>query len=927
MNGASLSRLGIIGLAALGALTLSNGAAQAEITLFAKGTIAGSAIDGSGLTDVLGDGTPHNRAGGFGSAITYTGVGNRFLATPDRGPADGTVNYLDRMYTLDIPMTPGTLTPRLTATVMLKNGEGDNLSGFSALFNSENPADALRFDPEGVRVGFNRKIYISDEYGPYLYEFDGTGVRTRAIKLPDSFSISAPSADPSVELSGNSSGRQVNRGMECLAISPDGTKLYGMMQNALIQDHALDSSLKRIGRYNRIVEVDLRTGATRQFAYKLEDKGYGVNELLAINDHQLLALERDGKAGSSAGFKRIYTIDLTGATDISGVASLPEKGDLPVGYTPVTKTQFVNLLDSRFGLAGAAFPEKIEGLAFGPDLADGRHTLLVTSDNDFSVTQPTDIWAFAIDATDLPGFQPQQFQTTLDDVSSQVRVVSSGFIYNRAKKLYFGNVTVTNTSAAILEGALYLSLANLPEGITQVADLGDRQFPGYLKVTTNGMKPGDTVVVPVQLSNPSNKRITFTPSIYRQTEATAAGFGVFSDPHLYDGAALGTTGADFEQYLAGDRKLIVESQEILDVVLAQLQQSNLDFVLVSGDLTKDGERINHQLLADKLAVLKKSGKKVFVIPGNHDINNPHALNYHTSPPQHEEMVDPAQFKQIYAQAGYSDAISTDPASLSFIAEPVPGVWLFALDSCKYDTNLSDEYPFTGGQYSSATLSWIVDKLNEARARGKRVVGMQHHGALEHFAGQSLQFPEYVLTNWQETAQTFAENGLNLVFTGHFHANDVTTCAIGTTSLTDVETGSLVTSPVPYRVVDYTAANNSYAITTKRVTSIPSHPTDFTAYAQSYLMTGLNGLTAYQLSQPPYNLSGAALNYVAPLVAAGLGAHYAGDETPDAATQAAYLGLMNSANPLQVMLGQSLYALWNDPAPADTNVTITLGGPQ
>jgi phytase-like protein len=82
---------------------------------------------------------------------------------------------------------------------------------------------------------------------------------------------------------------------------------------------------------------------------------------------------------------------------------------------PLSKAVFLNLLDPAFGLAGATFPEKIEGLAWGPDLPNGDHLLLVTSDNDFGATNPSRIFAFGIPAADLPGYQAQVFDATLPE--------------------------------------------------------------------------------------------------------------------------------------------------------------------------------------------------------------------------------------------------------------------------------------------------------------------------------------------------------------------------------------------------------------------------------------------------------------------------------------------------------------------------------
>jgi hypothetical protein len=135
-----------------------------------------------------------------------------------------------------------------------------------------------------------------------------------------------------------------------------------------------------------------------------------VNEILAINDHEFLVIERDGNAGAAAAFKKIFKIDIAAATnaatDIRAVAALPTTG-LPTGVVPVSKVLFLDLLDPAFGLVGASFPEKIEGLAFGPDLPDGRHLLIVTNDNDFIPAQPNRFLAFAIDRVHLPDFTPQ----------------------------------------------------------------------------------------------------------------------------------------------------------------------------------------------------------------------------------------------------------------------------------------------------------------------------------------------------------------------------------------------------------------------------------------------------------------------------------------------------------------------------------------
>jgi hypothetical protein len=386
-----------------------------EVRFLGTGAIPGNAVDNSGLDDLLEDGvTPNNRVGGLGSAIAHTGFATFYLATPDRGPADGTTSYTDRAYLLRIglrpdPSSPGRylVSPRVVTTILLATEKGRRYTGNAAAFDPTNSPASQRLDPEGIRAAScGGRFFVSDEYGPFLYEFNANGRRRRALAPPNKFLADLPSATPNDELTRNVAGRQSNRGMEGLAISPDGSKLYGIMQSALLQDGALDSANSRVGTNNRLLEVDVHTGAVREFLYTLDDRSNGVSEVLAVNDHELLVLERDGRVGVNARVKKIFKIDITDATDIRALKQLPATG-VPAGVSPVGKSLFIDLLDPDFGLVGPGMPEKLEGLAFGPDLPDGRHLLFVTSDNDFVPTQPSLFFAFGIAPSALPDFEPQ----------------------------------------------------------------------------------------------------------------------------------------------------------------------------------------------------------------------------------------------------------------------------------------------------------------------------------------------------------------------------------------------------------------------------------------------------------------------------------------------------------------------------------------
>ena len=394
------------------------------IALIGKGLVSASALDKSGLTgNICQAAVPANCVsksifGGFGSDLTYTGHDNVFIAAPDRGPFDGLtdVPYVDRFHFLHITTDLDAPFPNIQTVLLdtriLKNESNQAFVGAAGAFVLNNDFATLRLDPEGIRVGANGTFYISDEYGPYLFEFDRQGHLLRRLALPSRFAIANPNSDPNAELLGNTAGRQGNRGMEGLAISPDGRFLFGMMQNALLQDHGLTpGTTDRFGLNNRILKMDVLTGETHEYVYVLEaiNRGQGVCELLAINDHEFLVVERDNRSNlqsppQAPTRKKIYKIDLTPATDVSGIDSLPA-GALPVGVVPVTKTLFIDLLDPVFNLT-PTIAEKIEGLAWGPDLGDGRHVLYVISDNDLNPTIDTQLYSFAIEPS-LLNFEEQ----------------------------------------------------------------------------------------------------------------------------------------------------------------------------------------------------------------------------------------------------------------------------------------------------------------------------------------------------------------------------------------------------------------------------------------------------------------------------------------------------------------------------------------
>lgn len=427
---------------------------QAQVSLLAKGTLTGSAAgqnkDLSGLNNTLENGVPANLLGGLGSGIAYVS-GDTFLAVPDRGPnavsfnplVDDTVTWIPRVQTVRMNLEanrgsglPYTISPKLVDTTLLSSplplvyGTGDGLNigsgkpaqnnffryyfsgrsdNFDANRNSGDVRDA-RFDPESIRLSNDGLTYfISDEYGPYIYQFlRGSGTRIRTYELPDDFYVAHPAPTTDQEISMNSSGRIANKGMEGLAITPDGRKLVGMLQTANIQDTNEGGDAANL---LRMAVIDVISGKVlHEFGYLLTT-GSGVSDLVALNNHEFLVDERDGKGlgdGSKAKVKQIFKIDLDNATDIRGMDGTTAT------KVAVNKTLFLDIVDvlKANGVTSDQVPAKIEGLAFGPDVKQkGKtiHTLWVANDNDFlqdyagPETNPNQFFVFGFTDADLAG--------------------------------------------------------------------------------------------------------------------------------------------------------------------------------------------------------------------------------------------------------------------------------------------------------------------------------------------------------------------------------------------------------------------------------------------------------------------------------------------------------------------------------------------
>lgn len=367
-----------------------------------------------------------------------------------------------------------------------------------------------------------------------------------------------------------------------------------------------------------------------------------------------------------------------------------------------------------------------------------------------------------------------------------------------------------------------------------------------------------------------------TSTIYAQQEPLKR-LAVISDVHLMAPALLQKEGKAFDDYIADDRKLLVESHELLDSVSKQIQAYNPQVVFITGDLTKDGEKVSHELLADRyLKPLKAQGIRVFVIPGNHDINNPHAKIYDGDKTTRTTTVSPDEFAQIYDQYGYGDALARDDFSLSYVAQLDDKTRLIAVDACRYeDNNFDKDICVTSGRIKPQTMQFIESEADKAHKLGMEVFMMMHHGIVSHFRWQDKIMKEYLVNDWKKNAKQLAKTGIKVCFTGHFHAQDISQQY----GLTDIETGSTVSYPHPYRLIDVDTSKGTLNIKTERVEALSSMNGSTETLQQKSERFATSALSGVMDQMVPKKVPEDVKSECAGILGEAYAMHLAGDEKP------------------------------------------------
>ena len=283
-------------------------------------------------------------------------------------------------------------------------------------------------------------------------------------------------------------------------------------------------------------------------------------------------------------------------------------------------------------------------------------------------------------------------------------------------------------------------------------------------------------------------------------------FYLVTDTHYYD-SSFKRSGRAYEERSRTDQKCVAETPAVVDAGFAQIiDDKDTDIILIPGDLVYRGELKSHIGFRERLYRLRDAGKKIYLITARHDYaENPCEFDGDETIPV--EGMERENLRDFYREFGFDDAISEHRESMSYVAQIADGIRLLALNCDGDCKNFKGIWP--------DQMKWALEQIDDAHKSGNYIFAMTHYPLLPFSPIMEL-IGDAHLTDWQETAETLASAGLDLIFTGHMHAQAVTdyTSADGNL-ITDVQTGCFVGCPCAYRKVIFenknTVAIKSYTI--------------------------------------------------------------------------------------------------------------------
>ena len=232
--------------------------------------------------------------------------------------------------------------------------------------------------------------------------------------------------------------------------------------------------------------------------------------------------------------------------------------------------------------------------------------------------------------------------------------------------------------------------------------------------------------------------------------------------------------------------------ERMQALTQEITQEKPDVLIISGDLTLNGEYQSMLDLAEYFRNIEALGTDVFVIPGNHDIASGWAREFKGESFIKTRQVLNHEFATIFDEFGYQEAISRDSDSLSYVAALNHNYWLLMLDSNLYSDVEGVGAPKVNGLLSQTTLQWIDNIFQLAQNKNKRIIPVIHHNTITHY--QALD-SKYTLDNADELRDILFKYGTPFTLSGHIHTQHYATIESANHELlTDIVTGAFASYP-------------------------------------------------------------------------------------------------------------------------------------
>ena len=285
---------------------------------------------------------------------------------------------------------------------------------------------------------------------------------------------------------------------------------------------------------------------------------------------------------------------------------------------------------------------------------------------------------------------------------------------------------------------------------------------------------------------------------------------VLTDTHYYS-KENGTSGSAYDNANSRSQKLLAESAEVLETAFEQIASDDKsDIVIISGDVTNNGELNSHKEFIDMLRSLKSKGKKVFVITATHDFRN---HGYTDAYKGDEKIQTPTTNRDMlfdmYREFGPDEAIAVHRQSMSYIVQLCDGYRLFALND---DSNLSGKSGF-----SDECFEWISERAAEARRDNQTIIAMTHHPLIAPSPIYEIIGKGDMLGDYDKRIEQLADLGIQFMFTGHTHIHNISAhqSAKGNV-LYDICTCSPIGYPGAYRKVTFEPENSNVSVRTEYI---------------------------------------------------------------------------------------------------------------